>query len=91
MSDAPPALAVDDPAIIGQRVGMSMLVVRHLHTTAVDIQSAQKTLSTAGVKLSGAILNQYDEQRSRYGRYSTKYGRYYGGYRYSYKSSGDPR
>ncbi|MBF9060950.1 polysaccharide biosynthesis tyrosine autokinase [Rhodobacterales bacterium HKCCSP123] len=87
--DAPPALAVADPAIIGQHVGLSMLVVRHLHTTITDIQSAQKALSTAGVRLSGAILNQYDEQRSRYGQYASRYGQYYGGYRYSYRTDGD--
>ncbi|WP_284260978.1 polysaccharide biosynthesis tyrosine autokinase [Roseicyclus amphidinii] len=87
--DAPPALAVADPAIIGQHVGLSMLVVRHLHTTVADIQSAQKVLATAGVRLSGAILNQFDERRTRYGQYGGRYGQYYGGYRYSYETSDD--
>lgn len=82
--DAPPALLVTDPAIIGQKVGMSMLVVRHLETSVGEIQAAQKGLATAGVRLSGAIMNQYDQKRSRYGRYGRKYGYYYGGYRYKY-------
>lgn len=81
--DAPPALAVSDPAIIGQKVGISMLVVRHLNTTTADIEAAQKALGTAGVKLSGVILNQYDESKSRYG---TRYNYGYGGYRYAYMS-----
>lgn len=84
--DAPPVLAVADAAIIGQHVGMSMLVVRHLNTTSAEIQSAQKGLSTSGVRLSGAILNQFDQERSRYGRYGQRYGHYYGGYRYSYRT-----
>lgn len=88
--DAPPALLVADPVIIGQKVGMSMLVVRHLVTSVSDIQTVQKSLATAGVRLSGAIMNQYDERRSRYGRYGRKNGYYYGGYRYKY-SQEDPR
>ncbi len=89
--DAPPALLVADPAIIGQHVGMAMLVVRHLQTSVSEIQAAQKTLATAGVRLSGAVMNQYDERRSRYGRYG-KYGSYYGGYRYRYEDvSDDPK
>jgi tyrosine-protein kinase Etk/Wzc len=88
--DAPPALLVADPAIIGQNVGMVMLVVRHLQTSVSEIQAVQKSLATAGVRLSGAIMNQYDERRSRYGRYGRKYGYYYGGYRYNYVAD-DPK
>ncbi len=84
--DAPPSLSVSDPTIIGQKVGMSMLVARHLVTTPGDIQAAIKTLTTSGVKLSGVILNQYDESRSRYGRYGGKYYYSYGGYKYAYKT-----
>lgn len=84
--DAPPALAVSDPAIIGQKVGISMLVVRHLNSTTADIDAVQKALTTAGVKLSGVILNQYDESKSRYGRYGARYNYGFGGYRYGYNS-----
>lgn len=84
--DAPPVLAVADPAVIGQHVGLSMLVVRHLQTTTTEIEAAQKSLGTAGVRLSGAILNQFDQEKSRYGRYGQRYGYYAGGYQYSYRS-----
>ncbi|MFU8865542.1 MAG: polysaccharide biosynthesis tyrosine autokinase [Rhodobacterales bacterium] len=84
--DVPPVLSVSEPIIIGQKVGMSMLVVQHLVTTAAEIEAAQKSLTTAGIKLSGAILNQYDASKSRYGRYGNKYNYSYGGYRYRYKS-----
>jgi len=82
--DAPPALAVSDPAIIGQHVGMTLLVVRHLSTPKSELQSVQKTLANSGVPVSGVVLNQFDQKRSRYGAYGAKYGYYYGGYRYKY-------
>lgn len=81
--DTPPVLAVTDPGIIGQKVGMSLLVVKHLETTRAEILSSIKILDTSGVKLSGAILNQFDAAASRYGHYGHKYG-YYGGYKYGY-------
>lgn len=81
--DTPPVLAVTDPGIIGQKVGMSLLVVKHLETTRAEILSSIKILDTSGVKLSGAILNQFDASASRYGHYGHKYG-YYGGYKYGY-------
>ncbi|MCL1629166.1 polysaccharide biosynthesis tyrosine autokinase [Roseibaca sp. V10] len=81
--DTPPVLAVTDPGIIGQKVGMSLLVVKHLETTRAEILSTVKILDTSGVKLSGAILNQFDASASRYGHYGHKYG-YYGGYKYGY-------
>lgn len=81
--DTPPVLAVTDPAIIGQKTGMSLMVVKHLETTRAEVLSSIKILDTSGVKLSGAILNQFDAKASRYGHYGHKYG-YYGGYKYGY-------
>ncbi len=81
--DTPPVLAVTDPAIIGQKVGMSLLVVKHLETTRAEVLSSMKLLDNSGVSLSGAILNQFDAKASRYGHYGHKYG-YYGGYKYGY-------
>ena len=82
--DCPPVLAVTDPGIIGQQTGMSLLIVKHLETTAAEVQSSQKILANTGVTLSGAVLNQFDAAASRYGHYGHKYG-YYGGYKYHYK------
>ena len=83
--DAPPALAVTDPGIIGQSAGMSLLVVSHLKTTKAEIQAAQKNLATSGVPLSGVVLNQFNQKKSKYGSYGMKYGYYRGGYSYKYK------
>lgn len=82
--DAPPVMAVTDPTIIGQHVGMSLLVVRHLVTSKTDIESVQKILAQTGVHLNGCILNQFDQKKSRYGAYGAKYGYHYGGYAYKY-------
>ncbi|MBN2906930.1 MAG: polysaccharide biosynthesis tyrosine autokinase [Rhodobacteraceae bacterium] len=79
--DAPPALAVTDPGIIGQHTAMSLLVVSHLVTTQAEILSAQKMLEHSGVRLSGVVLNQLDQSRSRYG---ARHGYQYGGYQYKY-------
>lgn len=84
--DAPPVLAVTDPGIIGQKTGISILIVRHLVTTQSEIMSAQKTLSTSGVRISGVVINHYDQSRSRYGTYGSRYTYQYGGYKYKYKS-----
>lgn len=81
--DSPPVLAVTDPNIIGQHVGLSLLIVKHLSSTKAEVQAAQKMLESTGVHLSGAILNQFDSSASRYGHYGQKYG-YYGGYSYKY-------
>lgn len=80
--DAPPVLAVTDPAIIGQHVGMTLMVVRHLVTTPAEIQSAARSLSNSGIALSGVVLNQFDLRSSRYGNYGARYGYYAGGYSY---------
>lgn len=81
--DAPPVLAVTDPGIIGQTAGLSLLVVRHLVTAKPEIEAAKRTMATAGVNLSGVVLNQFDMKRSSYGYYGSKYGYY--GTAYSYK------
>jgi tyrosine-protein kinase Etk/Wzc len=82
--DAPPVLAVSDPAIIAQTVGLSLLVVRHRKTTTTEVQAAQKILEASGARLAGVALNQFDHKKSRYGAYGARYGYYSGGYSYSY-------
>ena len=86
--DAPPALAVTDPGIIGQKIGMSLMVVRHLITSPAEVKAALKILAASGVEPSGSIISQFNATKSRYGRDGAKY-RYYGGYRYKYGSGSD--
>ena len=82
--DAPPVLAVTDPQIMGQHAGVTLLVCRHLVTSQVELQNSLKSFESVNVTVNGAILNQYDQSKSRYGKYATRYGYYYGGYKYKY-------
>jgi hypothetical protein len=62
------------------------MLIRHLMTTKAELVSALKSLETAGITPSGAIINQYDVSKSRYGHYGKRYGYHYGAYNYKYKS-----
>lgn len=84
--DAPPILAVTDAAIIGQKTDISLMLIRHLVTTKPELQSALKSLEVAGITPAGAIINQYDMKKSRYGHYGSRYGYHYGAYNYRYTS-----
>lgn len=81
--DSAPVLAVTDPVVIGRSVGTTILVVKHIESDIDEIDAARQTLISAGVKVSGAVLNQYrPDQVKRYG------GVAYGDYRYAYNSPG---
>ncbi|NGM44560.1 polysaccharide biosynthesis tyrosine autokinase [Rhodobacter sp. SGA-6-6] len=76
--DAPPALAVTDPVVIGRSADATIVVVRHLQTMLGEVDAVKHTFEMAGVKVTGAVLNGYkQEEGRRYGSYS---------YRYSYKT-----
>lgn len=81
--DSPPALAVTDPVILARKAGAVIMVVRHLVTLAAEVEAVRRTFETAGLRITGAILNGWRlEDASRYGSH---YGAYYN-YRYSYRS-----
>lgn len=80
--DSPPALAVTDPVIVGHYVGASILVARHTETLITEVEAVRRAFDTAGIKLTGAVLNGY--KLSEDTKYSGRYSYY--NYRYSYKS-----
>jgi tyrosine-protein kinase Etk/Wzc len=81
--DSPPALAVTDPVILARKAGAVIMVVRHLVTVAAEVEAVRRTFETAGLRITGAILNGWRlEDASRYGSH---YGAYYN-YRYTYRS-----
>ena len=80
--DSPPALAVTDPVVIGRYTGAVIMVVRHLETMPGEIEAVRRTFETAGVKLTGAILNGY--RLTEGGHYGGQY--HYYNYRYAYRS-----
>ncbi len=79
--DAPPVLAVTDPVILARNTGATIFVARHDQTPLGEVEAAQKTMSAAGLKFSGAVLNGFDPKKAS-GRYGYGYGY---GYRYEYK------
>ena len=81
--DAPPVLAVTDPVVIGRSAGAAIAVTRFGQTHPAEVMAMKKTLEAADVKLSGAILNDFDPKKARGGR--NGYGYAYNA-RYSYTS-----
>ncbi|MGJ8588275.1 MAG: polysaccharide biosynthesis tyrosine autokinase [Yoonia sp.] len=80
--DAPPVLAVTDPVVLGRAAGAVIAVTRFGQTYPGEVMAMKKTLENAGVKLSGAILNDFDPKSARArGGYAYAYNA-----RYSYKS-----
>lgn len=80
--DSPPALAVTDPVVIGRYTGATILIARHLETMMGEIEAVRRTFETAGVKITGAILNGYKVAEGA--KYGSQY--HYYNYRYSYKN-----
>ncbi|MFP5481314.1 MAG: polysaccharide biosynthesis tyrosine autokinase [Alphaproteobacteria bacterium] len=78
--DAPPVLAVTDPIIIGKAVGATIAVVRFDQTPPGEIEAMKRQFQTAGVRLMGAILNDFDPRRAAS---VSGYG-YGASYRYQY-------
>lgn len=78
--DTPPVLAVTDPVIIAQVVGATIAVVRFDETPIGEVLAMKRTLESAGVRLSGAVLNGFDPRKANAGSYSYSYN-----YRYTYK------
>jgi tyrosine-protein kinase Etk/Wzc len=78
--DAPPVLAVTDPVVLGRAAGAVIAVTRFGKTHPGEVLAMKKTLEAAGVKLAGAILNDFDPKKAR-GSYGYAYNA-----RYSYTS-----
>ncbi len=73
--DTPPVLAVTDPTLVARHAGVNLLVLRAGAHSVHEITLAVKQLGQGGVRVQGAILNQVDTNRGRYGR-SGRYRRY---------------
>lgn len=75
--DSPPVLAVTDAAVIGRQAGITLMVARYQLNPAKEIEIAIHRLGTAGVQVTGTILNALEHKAA------TASG--YGYYAYSYK------
>lgn len=77
--DTPPILAVTDAALILKYTAVNILVVGLGKDQLKEIQHAKSTLEKTGVKLSGIVYNNLNENAQKYGA-----GNYYN-YYYSYE------
>lgn len=75
--DSPPVLAVTDAAVIGRQVGITLMVARYQLNPPKEIEVAVHRLGTAGVRVTGAILNALERKAAAASGY--------GDYAYSYK------
>lgn len=82
--DCPPVLAVTDPVVVGRATGGVLAVIRYDATPIAEINALLKTFESAGLRLTGTILNGFDPRKARSGGYSYNYN-----YRYEYKRRAD--
>ncbi len=81
--DSPPVVPVADSQIIAARCDIILLVVRAEKSTRRIIQRARDNIVGVGGHLLGAVVNNVEHKRGRYGyygRYQSGYGYGYGGY-----------
>ena len=78
--DSPPVLPVTDSVVIGERVSGVILVVRAARTKFQEVREARRLLDTAGVAVSGVVINDVSRSRGAAG---------YGGYTSAYYSNSD--
>lgn len=79
--DTPPVSVVTDAAALGKYADGAVLVVKQKYTNVETAQLAKKNLESAGVKIIGTVLNQYNIKDSK------KDTGYYYSYEYSYEDN----
>lgn len=76
--DAPPVSYMADATVIGKNTDGVIFVVRHKATKIAALKKAMGDLNTAGIKVLGTVLNQYDAKQV--GGYGYGYGSSYSSY-----------
>lgn len=76
--DAPPVLAVTDPAIIASLADATLLTVQVTKNGRRPVERAVEILNDVGVELTGIIVNNSDLKVKGYGYSHDKYGYGYG-------------
>jgi len=74
--DTPPVLLVPDSRIIAQEADAVLFTVKWDSTSRAQVRESMRQFATAGISVSGAVLNQIDPKgMKRYG-YGGQYGAY---------------
>ncbi|MEG1447149.1 MAG: CpsD/CapB family tyrosine-protein kinase [Ruthenibacterium sp.] len=81
--DTPPVSVVTDAAVLGRFADGAILVIRQQHATIESAKLALKNLESAGVKVIGAVLNDFDAKTTHQGGG----GGYYYSKDYEYKEN----
>lgn len=84
--DTPPILPVTDAAVLAKQVGLTILVASANATHRGQFDSAMNMLATAGVKVSGVIVNMLPAKAAKRGAY----GAYGYGSAYAYTGTEPP-
>lgn len=78
--DTPPISLVTDAAVLSRYCDGALLVIKQNYATFEQVKTAQKNMETAGAKIIGTVLNQYNvekdikESRENYYYYNYGYG-----------------
>ena len=87
--DAPPLTGMGDSLILGSLTTHVIFIIRAAKTPSEIIRKSTEILEKSGVRIIGAVLNQVDIEKERYGGY---YKYYYQSYtRYYGKTSHEPK
>lgn len=77
--DTPPVLAVTDPVVIGRLAGTTVIATRQHATLPGQVAAVRKVLAAAGIRVQGAVLNDFVPPKGAAGSYHYNY-------RYDYKA-----
>lgn len=83
--DTPPTLAVTDPVVVARLASTTIPVVRHGITPLRKVEAVKKVFQSPGLRLAGAVLNEFDYRKADRAEAWSGYDCHY-----SYKSKGDP-
>lgn len=71
--DTPPILAVTDAAIVGQKIGATLLVARYRTNTQREIETAMERFEKSNIVIKGCIFNCIERQTNNYYYYDYEY------------------
>lgn len=75
--DSPPCLTLSDASILGRYMDVCILTVKHHFTDKRVLARAKRILESAGIKIVGSIITQYNVKKDRSNSYYSNVGKYY--------------
>ena len=75
--DSPPCLTLSDASLLGRYMDVCILTVKHHFTDKRVLARAKRILESAGIKIVGSIITQYNVKKDRSNSYYSNVGKYY--------------